>query len=255
MMTLDVDASDLIGRPIKDEVSKEVGKIISFLIDSSGQVEEVLVENKYGRLLKYPVDRLKIGRDEVSLTSYVDSKVEQFSEKFPIINKKRKILDTLSEHKVIPSEIYQNLCKEFDKNLKEMADDAQSLLEDMEKQIKVQEDQIKMLQLARTFLEIEHGIGSIKDEIYQQSLVSILKDIKNASQKRVSLLKTRDRIMGILRGEEVESEKETLKIGAIAEVKAEPEAETQPIGSEEKPEATTASTEERPPVTVRMTQE
>ncbi len=187
---------------MKDEDEREIGRITSFLIDSSGQVEEVLVENKQGRFVKYPVERLKVGKDEVFLVSPIETRMEVLSEKFPLVSKKRRVLDKLSENKVIPTEIYENLCKEFDRTLKEMKNEAQSLVEDAEKQIKAQEEHLKSLQLSRTFLEIEHEMGTLSEETYQQSRISILKEIKNAQQRKLSLLKTKDKVIGILQGEE-----------------------------------------------------
>ncbi len=249
-----IDASRLIGKHVKDESNREIGKIVSFLIDTLGRVEEVLVENKYGKFIKYPVDRLKANKDDISLSSYVDKRVEHLAEKFPVIKKKRQVLEKLSESKVIPSEIYENLCKEFDKALTEMTTEAQNLLEDLDKQVKAQEEFIKILQVARTFLEIEYGIGNVKDEVYQASLLSILKETKNTSQKKLSLLKNKDRVSSILLGQE-----EELKPAPIAEPiaasQAVPIAEPQPAVVESKTEPSTEPTEEKEPVTVRMTQE
>jgi len=214
---------------LKDEDEKEIGRITSFLIDSSGQVEEVLVENKQGRFVKYPVERLKVSKDEVFLVSPIGAKIEVLSEKFPLISKKRKVLDKLSENKVIPTEIYENLCKEFDRTLEEMKNEAQSLIEDAEKQIKAQEDHLKSLQLSRTFLEIEHEMETLSEETYQQSRISILKEIKNAQQRKLSLLKTKDKMIGIMQGEEEPQVKEVPESRAEAEPTPSEEQQAIPV--------------------------
>jgi hypothetical protein len=249
-----LDFSGLIGKNMKDENNREIGRITSFLIDPFGRVEEVLVEDRHGKLVSYEVERLKIDQDEVSLTSHVDKKMALLSERFPVMRKKRKVLDRLSDNKVIPQEIYQNLCKEFDKALKEMKSEAQNLLEDMDKQVKAQEDYIKMLQLARAFLEIEHGIGTVEDEVYQQSIMSLLKEVKNASQRKLSLLRTKDEVSSILLGEEEEPEEEPqAEPTAEPETEREVELETTPVEAESA--SKTESTEEKPAIPVRVTQE
>jgi hypothetical protein len=226
-----IDTSELIGKPVRDEFDRENGRIVSFLIDASGQAQEVLVENNYGKLVKCSIDMLRTEKDKILLLSYVDKKVTELAEQLPITMKKRKILDKLSQDRVLPAGIYESLCKEFDKNLKSMKNEAQALLEDIDVEIKEQEDQVKALQLGRAFIEIEHGIGTVQDEVYQQSIVSILKEVKSAQQKKLRLLRTKDKVIGILQeeepvkevkaepAEEVEKE-ETI---AAAEVEAEPE--------------------------------
>jgi len=246
-MSFRMDASVLIGKTVKDDLEREVGKVVSFLIDSSGQINEVLIEKRNGTLSKYAIDRLKVSQDEIFLLSHFDKRMEIFSEKFPIVRKKRQILDKLSDSKVVPPEIYDSLCKEFDKNMKEMKSEAQNLLNDIEKEMRAQEEYIKMLQLSRALLEIEHEIGMVKDEIYQQSLMSILKEMKNSQQRKLNLLKNKDKLLGILREEEP-------KIEEKSEGKVETVNIPESIINEEKVKEIAESTKEEEVITVHMTQ-
>ncbi|MCW4019684.1 MAG: hypothetical protein NWF14_00420 [Candidatus Bathyarchaeota archaeon] len=248
-MSVNMEASKLIGKNVKDLEEREIGRITSFLIDSSGHLQEVLIENKYGKLVKHPIEMLKIDRDEISLVSNADEKVKTLSEEFPVVKKKRKILDKLSEDKVLPPGIYENLCKEFDKILKEMKRDAQSILEDMGKEIKVQEDYVRTLQMARAFLEIEHGIGAVEEKVYQQSIMSLLKELKNAQQKKIRLMGDKYKVSNIL----VEKEEEPTKEAQTQPV-AEPERETIPTPSEPETESETESMQEDRVIPVRVTQ-
>jgi len=249
-LNVNINAPKLVGKTVKDENNREIGRIVSFLIDSSGRAEEVLIENRFGRLTKYPVSMLKTEKDEVFLVSSVDRMVEMLSERLPTIQKKRRILDRLQENRVIPPEIYENLCKEFDKALKDMRNEARSLLEDMDKQIKAQEEKIKTLQLARAFLEIEHGIGTVEDDVYKQSIVSLLKEVKTAQQKKLSLLRTKDKLASILQ-EKKEPEKKPETQGGS---EREPEKESEPAAAEAGAKSGTESKETTQAVPVRVTQ-
>lgn len=187
----------LIGRSLKDENGREIGKIVSFIIDSSGEVKEVLAENKNEELTKYSVERIKIDQEEVLLVSEVDKRTEDLCGRFPLVYKKREILEKLFRNKEIMPEIYESLSAELDKSINEMRAEAQSLLNEIERQVQFQENMIKSLHLARTFLEMEHGIGNVRDEFFRQSLLSILREIKYASYRKMNLLKTKERILGI----------------------------------------------------------
>ena len=243
-MNASINAPGLVGKNVKDENGKETGKIVSFLIDSSGQPQEALVETIHG-LVRYPVDLLNTREDEVVVVSEAARKIEVLSEKLPTIRKKRKILDKLAENKVIPSGIHESLCKEFDKVLREMKSDAQMVLENMDKQVKAQDEQLKTLQLARAFLEIEHGIGTLNDEAYQQSIMSVLKEVKNAQQTKLSLIKAKDKVADAL-----QEEKEEPKPEPVEELKREPIQ----APAEAKNEAAAQTKEAKQALTVRVTE-
>ncbi|MBS7640974.1 MAG: CdvA-like protein [Candidatus Bathyarchaeia archaeon] len=198
--------SSLIGKQLKDENGREIGKIISFIIDSSGTVREALVEGKSETLVRYPVSRLKFTQDDVFLVFDIERRVEEICEKMPLLLKKRDTLETLFKNKEIPPEIYEGLSAEIDKSISELETESQNLLKEIDSEVQRQEDSIKMLYLARTFLEMEHAIGNVKDDIFRQSLISILREIKYTSHRKSSLLKTKERLLGLTPQRDIGSE-------------------------------------------------
>jgi len=201
---------NLVGKTLKDEDGREIGKIVSFIVDPSGEAKEVLVEIKSGEIIRHPVERLKINQEEVFLLSDIERRARKICESFPILLKKHEILDSLFKNKEIMPEIYESLSAGFNKSLDELRFEAKSLLSDIEQQIQIQENFIKTLHFARTFLEIEHGIGNVKDDVFRQSLLSILREIKRASYRKMNLLKIKDKVSSIAfqGGEEKVSPKE-----------------------------------------------
>ncbi|MBS7614675.1 CdvA-like protein [Candidatus Bathyarchaeota archaeon] len=244
-MSISVNAPGLVGKSVKDENEKEIGKVVSFLIDSSGQPQEALVETVQGQLARYPFDLLDMVKDEIIVVSDVAKKIESLTEQLPKIRKKRNILDKLAANKVISSGIYDNLCKEFDKALKEMRNEAQTLIEAVDKQVKAQDEQLKTLQLARAFLEIEHGIGTINEETYQQSIITILREVKNTQQTKLSLLRAKDKIADALLEEKEEPKPEPAEEKKVEAAEASPEV---------KNEIATQSKESKQTLTVRVTE-
>ena len=245
-MSISVDASRIVGEIVKGQEDREIGRIISFLIDSSGQVEEVLVENMSGRFDRYPIEMLKIGKEGVSLASNVEQKMSRLSARLPVMQKKREILENLSEKKVIPPQIYDNLKKEFDKTLKEMKGEAQGLLENMDKQVKEQDEYVRTLQLARAYLEIEHGIGAVTDEVYQASILSLLREVKNAQQSKINLLRVKDEVSAILMEKKVEP---------IEQPEPEPAVETEESSGEATSEPANETQEIEKAIPVRVSEE
>ena len=197
-MSTDLDASKLIGKSVKILGEGRIGVIASFIMDASGQVKEVLIERDHGGLERYPTELLQIEDDEVLLSSPIEKRLRILSEKLPTTLKKRQALEKLSKDKIVPQTIYENLVKKFDKTLKELRDEARHLVEEIEKEADVEEDRIKTLQMARAFLEIEHAIGNVGEETYKRSIVALLRDMKNAQQKRLELLRIKEKISDLL---------------------------------------------------------
>ncbi|MEM1585995.1 MAG: PRC-barrel domain-containing protein [Candidatus Bathyarchaeia archaeon] len=187
----------LIGKTLKDENGREIGKIVSFIIDSSGNVREVLVESKSEILVRYPVERLRSAQEDISLVLNIEGRVEEICGKIPVLLKKREILESLFKNKEILPEIYESLSAEIDKLISEVRAEAQNLLKEVEDEIQQQENLIRVLHLSRTFLEMEHGVGNVKDEVFRQSLLSILRELKYASYKKMSLLKIKEKISSL----------------------------------------------------------
>jgi len=236
-MSINLDASKLIGKTVKTRGEGEIGVIVSFIMDPSGQVKDVLIERKQGVLEEYPAEMLQVEGDEVFISSLIERKLRILSENLPTTKKKREVLKKLSKEKVVPQTIFESLIKKFDKMLKEMMDEAKSLIEEIEKEAKLQEDHIKTLQMARAFLEIEHAMGTVNEETYKRSIVALLRDMKNAQQKRLELLRTKEKINDLL---EEKSE------GGLEE-----KQEAKPQAVEEKSQ----EKEERKAIPVRITQE
>jgi len=239
-MSIDFDASKLIGRTVKIRGEGEAGVIVSFIMDPSGQVKEVLIEGKQGILEKYPMEMLQLKDNEVFLSSPIEKKIEVLSERLPTTRKKRQVLEKLSKEKVVPQAIFESLIKKFDKMLKEMKEEAKSLMNEIDEQAKIEEDRIKTLQMARAFLEIEHAIGTVSEEIYKRSIVALLRDMKNAQQRRLELLRTKEKVTQILQEKPEVSAEE--KQEEVQEVKSKGQE-----GQEQK--------EESKAIAVRITQE
>ena len=213
-----LDAPKLIGKPVRLN-GGEAGRIISFIMGPSGQIEDVLIE-KGGSLERHPAEMLQVKGEDVFLLSPIEKRLASLSEDLPKIKKRKEILKDLSERNVVPSGIIESLAKRIDERLKRLEDEARSLIEEIEREAEMREDNIKALQMARAFLEIEHAMETIDEEIYKQSIVSLLKEMKNEQQKRLEILRIKERINSILEGE------------IEAPVEEEVEEEPQPIEEE-----------------------
>ena len=225
------DAPKLIGKPVRSN-GGEVGRIISFIMGPSGQIEDVFIERGES-LERHPAEMLQVRGEDVFLLSPIEKRLTALSEVLPKIRKRKEVLKDLSERKVVPLEIIESLAKRIDERLKRLEDEARSLIEEIEKEAEMREDNIKALQMARAFLEIEHAMGTIDEGTYKQSMVSLLREMKNEQQRRLGILRIKERINTILEGEiEVPEEEAEEKPQPVEEEGLEDEKEEPiPVGA------------------------
>jgi hypothetical protein len=170
-----------IGRAVKDEYGREVGRIASFLITPNGRVDEVLVEQGDGEFLRYSTDRFKTHDDGITLLPPVKLQARALCNEIPLIWRKDQALSDLLEKKKISPEVFEGLHRSFEGALTQLKTDAKTILDDIDEQVTKRTQQIKDLHSALVNLEIEREIGRVDDQAYQTAMQIIQKGLERAN--------------------------------------------------------------------------
>lgn len=195
--------SNFIGKPVKDESRKEIGRVLSLLMNPLGQVNKVLIEKVDGEYLCYPIESVECNNEYVAIIPDVERNVKTLSYKLPLLQRKKEILNKLKENNKILPEIYENLYAEFDAALNKLRADAQNLLNEVDKQIVSYDEEFRILHAAKTFLEIEHEIGNVEEDLYQRSVSAILKGLEEIFERKKSFQQMKKLLSGILLNKEI----------------------------------------------------
>ncbi len=219
-----------VGKQVKDEYGRGVGKIASFALTPSGKFDAVFVELGDGKFLKYSVDNLKFDGADVTLISKIKSQANVFCDQIPLIWRKDQALKELSEKKKISQELYGELHSSFDGALNQLKNEAQILLDEIDREIARCNDEVKDLNYALVHLELEHEIGKIDEQSYQAAFNIIQGNIKRVNTEKSDLELTRNKISNILLGEpsnpsetETKLEKETEESSSVSNASELPE--------------------------------
>ncbi|MFB0503627.1 MAG: hypothetical protein ACETWE_07320 [Candidatus Bathyarchaeia archaeon] len=243
------NVSMLIGRPVKDNLNRAIGEVLSFIIDSSGDISEILVKDNNGEHLCYPVARFAIDGDAVRLLSEIDMKVEMISKNIPLLWRKKEILDRLLEGNKILPQIHEKLHADFDEKLASFKSDAQTVMEELGQQVKDYESLFRTLHFAKTYLDIEHEIGRVKEEAYRQSMIAILNGLRDVVDRKNALDEKRETLSNIFIGEETATE--NIEKQSIQETTIQRGQEKGVVEEEEQKEAFEGADSE-PVITVHM---
>jgi len=210
-----------IGKQIKDDYGRVVGKIASFAVTPSGKFDAAFIEQGDGKFLKLSVEHLKFDGADVTFISKTKSEASAFCDQIPLIWRKDQALKELAEKKKISKELYEELHSNFDGALNQLKSEAQILIEETDKEIVRCIKEIRELNYALVHLEIEHEIGKIDEQNYETAFTIIQENLKRANMEKGDLELTKNKLSNILLGEKprtVEQEKDKIKEEASEEV-------------------------------------
>jgi hypothetical protein len=194
-----------IGKPVKDEYGRPVGRIIAYATTPSGKFDAAFIELSDGKFSKQPIEYLTFNGSEVLFNSKIKSQANVFCDQIPFIWRKDQALKDLAEKKKISPELYNELHSNFDSALKQLRKDAQVLLEEIAIELSRCNEEITALNYAIVHLELEHEIGKIAEEAYKSSFAVLQESLKRVNSEKADLEQTKNKLSNILLGEKVES--------------------------------------------------
>jgi hypothetical protein len=198
-----------IGKPIKDEYGRTVGKVASFALTPSGKFDGVYIESNDGKFLKQSMEHLKFNGAEVTFTSTLKSQASVLCDQIPLIWRKSQALKDLAEKRKISPDLYQELRNNFDGVLSQLKKDAQELSDEANKEIARCNQEIKTLGYAVVNLELEHEIGQVDDEAYKSAFAMLQENLKRANSEKSDIELTKSNLSNIVLGDSSKPEQKT----------------------------------------------
>jgi hypothetical protein len=190
-----------IGKPVKDEYGRSVGRIISFATTPSGKFESIFIELSDGRIAKQPIEYATFNGAEVTFISKIKSKAAIFCDQIPFIWRKDQALKDLNDKKKISPDLYKELHNSFSTVLSQLRKDAQILLDETLQGITRCEEELNILSYSVLHLELEHEIGKISDDAYKSAFVQLQENLKRTTVEKSDLETTKSKLSNILLGD------------------------------------------------------
>jgi len=190
-----------IGKPVKDEYGRSVGKIVCFATSPSGKFEAAFIEQSDGRFTKQPMEYFVFNGADVTFLSKVKSRAAVFYDQIPFIWRKDKALKDLIEKKKIAQVLYQEVHNSFTTVLSQLRKDAQVLIDEAIQGMIRCEEELTTLSYSVLYLELEHEIGKIADEAYRASFAQLQETIKRANAEKADMEAVKSKLSNILLGD------------------------------------------------------
>ena len=216
-----------IGKPIKDEYGRIVGKVASFALTPNGKFDGVYIESNDGKFLKQSMEHLKFNGAEVTFTSTLKSQASVLCDQIPLIWRKNQALKDLAEKRKISPDLYQELRNNFEAVLNQLKKDAEELSEEATKEVARCNQEIKTLGYAVVNLELEHEIGQVDEEAYQSAFQLLQENLKRANTEKSDIETTRSKLSNIMLGDSKQLEQKTATVSNEVTEKETPEVPNQ----------------------------
>jgi hypothetical protein len=218
-----------IGKPVKDEYGRIIGKVASFALTPNGQFDAAFIEFSDGKFSKQPMEHLKFDGAEVTFISTIKSRANVLCDQIPLIWRKDQALKDLADKKKISPDIYQELHTSFDSILSQLKKDAQILVDEIAGESERCDEELKTLTYAIVNLELEHEIGKIDDGVYKSAFAMLQEALKRVNAQKSDIELTKNNISNILLGDSPELEQKVkTKISTEHKISAEPAKEAPP---------------------------
>lgn len=200
-MTQDSNLFITIGKQIKDEYGRTIGRATSFAVNPNGRINSIYIEQGNGKIVKCPAENLKVKDSGIILLSRVKMEATTLSDQIPLIWRKDQALKELLEKKKISPEVHEDLHKSFEGVLNQLKGEAKTLMENVDKETVRCAKEIKELNYALVNLEIEHEIGEIDEQSYQTSFATVQEYLKKTNTEKSELEAMKNKLSNILLGE------------------------------------------------------
>ena len=201
-----------IGKPIKNEYGRAIGKVVSFALTPGGKFEAVYIEFGDGQFSKQPLERLRFNGAEVTFISKIKNQAGELCNRIPLIWRKDEALKDLLDKKKITPEICQVLHNSFTSVLTQYKKDAQLVIDESLTEIERCRDEISSLSYAIANLEIEHEIGQVDEENYKAAFTILQDTLRRVTTEKTDFELTKSKLSSVLLGEQSPIPQKTNKV-------------------------------------------
>ncbi len=190
-----------VGKQVKDEYGRQIGRVASFKVTPTGRIDGVFVEHGDGEFLSYSNEQIKVDNGNLVISPTLKLKANSLCKEIPLIWRKDRALNELVEKKKIPPEMHDDLHRTFEGALNQLKDNAKVLVEDLNSEIERCNTQIHSLHSALINLEIEREIGRLNGDSYEKALGIIQRGLKGVNAEKSDLEVLKSKLSNLLIGD------------------------------------------------------
>jgi len=184
---------ELIGKMVKDQYGRQMGMIVSVLMDNRGDMSWVLVKMGDGRFRRFRLSDVVIDGSEVITYSSLKRRVEALRRKAALLRREGSLLIGLRER--MGERALEEMGKDIEDSVEALQAEASYLLRRVKDALEAVSRQLRDVRRGLACLEVEHELGKLPDEafeLFRRILMNGLKTLlaeRNDLEEALSMLK------------------------------------------------------------------
>jgi len=225
------EPSELIGKMVRDEWGRQVGMVVSVLMDDRGEASWLLVRMGDGEFRRYKLSSISVSGSDVVLLSGIKRRVDALCRREALLKCEKLLLSDLKDGN-LSSDMLNEIGREVRRALGFVEGEARYLLRKVEHLIRKCTDQIRDINRGIACLRVERDLGKVPDEVFSVSMSMLLSGLKSLVSERDDLIEARRKLLELL---ELLGERPSGELRAEVETEEEApvkEAEDSPIDVE-----------------------
>jgi len=214
----------LIGKMVKDRYGRQLGMVVSVLVDDRGDASWILVRMGDGRFRRFRLSDVVVDGSEVVACSSLRRRVEALRRKAALLRREGSLLIGLREK--MGERALEEIGKDIEDSVEALQAEASYLLKKVRDALEAVSRQLRDVRKGLACLEVEHELGKLPEETFQLSRKMLLSGLRTLLAERDDLEEALDILEGLLEEqvpakggrEEAEGEPIQVEVGGTTDV-------------------------------------
>ena len=192
-----IEPSGLIGKMVRDEWGRQVGMVVSVLMDDRGETSWLLLRMGDGKFRRYALSDFSVDGSDIVLLSGVKKRVNALCRKDALLRCEKLLLSDLKGGDVDPDTLNE-IGRDVKRDLGFLEGEARRLLRKVDFLIQRCKEQIRIVNKGIACLKVEHDLGKVDDEVFSVSMKMLLAGLKSLMSERDDMEEVRRKLLELL---------------------------------------------------------
>ena len=161
----------LVKKPVKDTYGRNLGQVIGFSLDSSGNMKGLGVDHGTGQFIEYPRERIIIdgSSETIILLPEWQEDVDKLKKNTQIAKKRTKVLEKLRSEGEIPDHAFNDLKSSYEDEINTLKASCSTIVDKLETRINnIESSRIKTEKFLST-LKVQFHSDEIDGETFKRA--------------------------------------------------------------------------------------
>jgi hypothetical protein len=157
----------LVGKPVRDIYGRYAGYVVGFSVDTNGELQFVGIDQGNGEFTEFDGRRVIQDKDSIVVIPAWRVETETLRKEIEVVRKRVQALETLAKDGEITPAIYQQMCDQYNRQLKSLQETHSSLVQELTERLDQLERKGESLDAFLANTKVQFRAGEIDEGTYK----------------------------------------------------------------------------------------